>query len=106
MKFSYSGPALNIPLVLRQSGYHPISDYRTQHDSWVRTLGRQFYPRFHLYINQSSAGTVTFDLHLDQKQHTANIAGLTRHAGEYDGSTVVGEADRIQRWLNYAQSKL
>jgi len=89
---------------IRQMGYIPITDYKTQHSSWVRTLSGAHYPRFHMYVEESPNRTV-FKIHLDQKQSTVEGYNLKRHAGEYDTPVVKTEAERIQRWLVYLFSK-
>ena len=94
---------LNIVAALRQMGYHPIYDRRSQHESWVRTLGRNFYPRFHLYVTGSSTAEAELSLHLDQKQFTIQ-AVKSRHGGEYHGPVVEEEGARIKRWLQYFMS--
>ncbi|MDP3970848.1 MAG: hypothetical protein Q8P90_04045 [bacterium] len=91
---------MNVPMLLKQMGYHPILDRRAAQESWVRNLGRGHYPRFHLYPEKNA-----FNMHLDQKQNTINLKGLKRHAGEYDGPVVEAEGERIKRWIDYAQKK-
>ncbi|MBI2416135.1 MAG: hypothetical protein HYV33_05775 [Candidatus Kerfeldbacteria bacterium] len=106
MEINYhSAQALNMMTLLRQMGYHPITDYHTEQASWVRTLGRGYYPRFHLYLKQNHS-TYQLSLHLDQKQHTIAVTGLKRHAGEYHGAVVEQEAQRLQRWLQYAETTI
>lgn len=94
---------INLATALRQAGYHPIHDYATKQDSWVRTLGRLHYPRFHLYPT-ASAIAVQLSLHIDQKQNTTRFCKGPRHAGEYDSPIVQVELVRLQRWLDYSQS--
>lgn len=93
---------INLMNTLRQAGYHPIHDYSSGQDSWVRTLGRLHYPRFHLYV-QGSPTTVELSLHIDQKQTTIKFAKGRRHAGEYDSPIVQNEVARLQRWIEYSQ---
>lgn len=85
--------------ILEAAGYHEFSDPNTGKISYVYRLGTGFYPRFHAYINQSDAGKVVIDLHLDQKQ--ASYEGSRMHSGEYDGDTVEKEVDRLLRWCAY-----
>ncbi|MBI4407053.1 MAG: hypothetical protein HY565_00955 [Candidatus Kerfeldbacteria bacterium] len=94
---------INVMNFLRQVGYHPIHDYQDSKDSWVRNLGSGHYPRFHLYTKGDNR-TTTFSLHIDQKQHTMEVPGVKRHAGEYDSAVVQQEGNRLQRWIQYAQS--
>lgn len=105
MKIQCNAKHINPLQLLKQAGYHTIIDRLNDgKESWVRLLGRGHYPRFHLYI-ANSAEKITFNLHLDQKQYTARIPGLRRHAGEYSGPTVQAEAERLQRWIVYAESQ-
>lgn len=79
--------------LLRQAGYAYLMDRYTGQESYVRRLGRGFYPRFHLYLEEN-AGQVIFNLHLDQKQ--ASYQGAHAHNAEYDGETVEAEMERIK----------
>jgi len=94
---------VNVTNLLRQAGYHPIHDYHEAKDSWVRTLGRLHYPRFHLYVRAQST-EIEFSLHIDQKQTTIRFAKVRRHAGEYDSPIVQAELARLQRWFDYSQT--
>jgi hypothetical protein len=78
---------------LRQAGYVFLEDRKTGNESFVRPLNRGYYPRFHLYLDQSP-GKLIFNLHLDQKQ--ASYAGAHMHNGEYDGDLVQSEIDRLK----------
>jgi len=80
-------------MFLREAGYMFLEDRKTGNESFVRPLNRGYYPRFHLYIDQSN-GRVIFNLHLDQKQ--ASYSGAHAHNGEYDGETVQEEINRIR----------
>lgn len=74
--------------VIRRAGYGQVNDRRATESSWSRRLGSGLYPRFHIYINGNE-----INLHLDQKQ--VSYEGSNAHSGEYDGSAVEAEADRI-----------
>lgn len=78
---------------LRRAGYTYIHDRHSGHDSFVRRLTRNFYPRLHCYIFEQG-GQVTFNLHLDQR--STRYEGQTAHAGEYDSPLVQEELDRLQ----------
>ena len=67
--------------------------------SIVRQIGRNDYPRFHLYTKPISGATggYSFSLHLDQKR--TSYEGSTGHSGDYDGPVVEGEAERIKSLL-------
>lgn len=104
MDIDYNGvKPINVPLLLRKAGYHSIFDFRGGHESWVRNLAAAHYPRFHLYATVSNPKAFRLDLHLDQKQATIQLKGMSRHSGEYDGAVVEEEIGRIKRWLQYAQ---
>lgn len=81
--------------LLRQAGYAYLMDHQTGQESYVRRLGRGFYPRFHLYLEEQN-GLVIFNLHLDQKQ--ASYAGAHAHNAEYDGDVVEREMARIKSY--------
>jgi hypothetical protein len=65
----------------------------------VRQIGRNDYPRFHVYIkaNLSDKSVLIFNLHLDQKK--PSYEGAKGHSGDYDGDVVEAEAQRIQSIL-------
>lgn len=88
---------INLATCLRQAGYHPITG------SWVRTLSRGYYPRFHLYVSDGK-NHIKLSLHIDQKQHTIDMPGLKRHAGEYNSAIVQEETKRLQRWIKYYEA--
>lgn len=81
---------------LRKAGYAYIRDRRSGQDSFVRRLGSGFYPRFHMYFNQTGE-QIIFNLHLDQKQ--PSYAGARSHSGEYDGENVAAEISRLKSLL-------
>ncbi|MBI3572855.1 MAG: hypothetical protein HY092_01505 [Candidatus Kerfeldbacteria bacterium] len=87
-------PDQPIRVVLQRAGYVEFRDPRSGEVSFVRRLGTHFYPRFHLYAEESTAD-LRLNLHLDQKQ--PSYQGFTKHSGEYDGSTVEREAARINQ---------
>ena len=74
-------------------GYGKIIDRRMNKTSFAKRIHRDFYPRFHVYIKESS-DSVIFDLHLDQKRPI--YEGVTAHSGEYDGEVVEREGARIR----------
>lgn len=78
--------------------------------SIVRQLGRNDYPRFHLYITKNDR-EFSFNIHLDQKKpsyparigYAKDVAGgegYHAHSGEYDGDLVENEVERIKKILN------
>ncbi|MFA4998843.1 MAG: hypothetical protein WC514_02375 [Candidatus Paceibacterota bacterium] len=62
----------------------------------VRPLGRDGYPRFHLYLKIDDEDFV-FSLHLDQRK--PSYSGATAHSGEYESEAVKNEAERIKKVL-------
>ncbi|MGE5426117.1 MAG: hypothetical protein ACM3PZ_03520 [Bacillota bacterium] len=84
---------------LRRTGYTFLTDRHSGQESFVRRLGGDFYPRFHLYIQEvPGSEEVFFNLHLDQKK--ASYAGITRHSGEYEGELVEQEVARLRSYLS------
>lgn len=93
MDVEISKEKVNNPEVyIRRCGYGKIFDSRSGHTSYVRRAGADFYPRFHVYINESSEYWI-FSLHLDQKK--VSYEGVHAHSGEYDGKLVEKEGERI-----------
>ena len=77
---------------LKQAGYNFITDKRSGKTSYMRSLARGNYPRFHLYVKEDDNG-ILLDLHLDHKQ--TSYDGYHMHNAEYDGDLVVGEIARL-----------
>ena len=89
--------------LMRTIGYSPAYFQKEGEVSIVRQIGRNDYPRFHLYIKPSSAkaseGLVkgndyVLNLHLDQKK--PSYKGAKGHSGDYDGPVVTDEIKRIK----------
>ncbi len=80
-------------VAMQQVGYVPFGEGRGNELSFIRRLGSQFYPRFHIYLTPSAAQW-RLTLHLDQKQ--ASYQGSHAHSGEYDGELVLAEGQRIR----------
>lgn len=85
--------------ILQEAGYHEFRDPNTGKASYSLRLDRKQYPRFHVYVHRATLDYTELDLHIDQKK--ASYEGHTAHSGEYDGSTVQAEGERLLRWLNY-----
>ena len=82
---------------LRRAGYSFIANRAGGQDSFARRLGRDFYPRFHVYFTESRQGDETlinFNIHLDQKK--PGYEGFNRHNAEYDGEIIEAETDRLK----------
>ena len=83
--------------LLRRAGY-VFQRREGKKMSFVRSLARAGYPRFHIYA-ESEGEALVVNLHLDQKRETYGSA--TRHHGEYeDDGALQTEALRIQQLLN------
>ena len=81
---------------IRRCGYGKIIDRRMDKISYAKRIHRDFYPRFHVYV-QTEGDAVIFNLHLDQKRPI--YEGVTAHSGEYDGDVVEREGERIKSFL-------
>ncbi|OGZ70333.1 MAG: hypothetical protein A2904_00070 [Candidatus Staskawiczbacteria bacterium RIFCSPLOWO2_01_FULL_33_9] len=103
MEFEIKNIKESVNGIMREIGYKPAYFQNDGEFSIVKQLGRNDYPRFHLYIRQSfdsaqdKLNTFIFNLHLDQKKPSYN--GAKGHSGEYDGSVLKEEAERIKNIL-------
>ncbi|MFA5643906.1 MAG: hypothetical protein WC928_00045 [Patescibacteria group bacterium] len=86
----------NYKVFLRRAGYALIFDRRQGVESFVRRLGEGYYPRLHLYAEESG-DYYFFNLHLDQKK--ASYSGFARHSAEYDNDIVSQEINRLKAIL-------
>jgi len=82
---------------LRRAAYVLITDRQSGQESFARRFGRDFYPRFHLYVQELEGGELFFNLHLDHKK--ASYEGQSRHSADYDGEMVAQEAARLRSLL-------
>ncbi len=97
MKKSYPiDQVTNTLTILRKAGYSPFRDPQTGEESFIVRLTPEFYPRFHLYVEQAGSH-ISFNLHLDQKK--ASYGTNHAHSGEYDGPTIEKEMARIDGWV-------
>jgi hypothetical protein len=90
MIFTIKNNRENITNIIRKIGYY------SQNDSFIKPLERGGYPRFHLYIKEENDKLI-FNLHLDQKKPVYKT--VTDHAGEYEGTIIENEAQRIKQIL-------
>lgn len=89
---------------LRRAGYALIYDRRSDQESFSRRFSRDFYPRFHLYVQEPpQSDYIFFNLHLDHKR--ASYEGQSRHSADYDGELVEAEARRLEALLGAAMSQ-
>lgn len=97
MKKSYPADQITNSLaILRKAGYSPFKDPQTGEESFIIRLTPEFYPRFHLYVEQAGSN-ISFNLHLDQKK--ASYGTNHAHSGEYDGPIIEKELARIDGWV-------
>ncbi|MDD3285536.1 MAG: hypothetical protein PHG95_02795 [Patescibacteria group bacterium] len=82
---------------LRRAGYAFLTDRQSGQESFARRLSRDFYPRFHLYVQNREEGGYFFNLHLDHKK--ASYEGQSRHSADYEGEMVAEEAARLSSLL-------
>ncbi len=87
----------NPKILMQRAGYHEFIDPNTGETSYIRRLTTEFYPRFHVYVDETRKGRVV-SLHIDQKH--ASYAGSKKHAGEYSGPIVEEELERIKAVIN------
>ncbi len=78
--------------MLRNAGYFYIFDKLSQQGSFIKKLTGQRYPRFHLYITETTE-EIIFDLHLDQS--STRYKGQRAHNADYDSDQVKIELTRI-----------
>jgi len=81
--------------VMRKLGYFENYDRHTGKISYIRRLSRQnFYPRYHVYIDEKSGNNRIINLHIDQKK--PSYGGSHAHSAEYEGDVVSREVDRMR----------
>lgn len=86
----------NIQNLMRKVQYHYLGE-RSGQLSFSKPLGSNRYPRFHIYLKQDST-EISMNIHLDQKG--ASYQGTTAHSGEYNGSLIEKEIERIKFQIN------
>ena len=87
----------NIQNLMRRAQYHYLGE-RDGQLSFSKPLGSNRYPRFHIYLKQNPSEEINVNIHLDQKG--ASYEGTTAHSGEYDGSLIEKEVERIKFQVN------
>ena len=80
-------------------GYKLLGE-RNEEFNFVRSIGGNNYPRFHLYVKKEKDRLI-FNLHLDQKK--PSYEGQTAHSGEYEGELIEKEAGRIKKLLEKSE---
>jgi len=88
----------NATNLMRRVGYYFLQEKNSEL-SFVRPLERSGYPRFHIYLKPNEKNEeIIFNLHLDQKRPI--YKGAPAHAGEYEGTVVETEVERIKQILS------
>lgn len=85
---------IDLRILLRRAGYSEFLDPNTNQRSFTLRFGRDYYPRFHVYVEQDKENKTFINLHLDQKK--PSYAGSSAHNAEYDGKLVEQEISRLQ----------
>jgi hypothetical protein len=96
MKFKFPYKGVNPRELVRRCGYGEVRDPNNPELSFSRRLGDNWYPRFHVYINETPK-YFEISLHLDQKK--VSYEGQSAHSGEYDSPIVIAEAKRITAFI-------
>lgn len=103
MRLKFCGKfSQNSEMMLRRLGYGIIFDKRSKQKSFVRRFTRNFYPRFHVYLEEKD-DVFIISIHLDQKQ--VSYGNQTAHSGEYDSENVSNEAIRIKYYIEQNRLK-
>lgn len=97
MKQFFAGPLSdNARNVLRRLGYGEQRAHSGQ-ISYVKRVTGERFPRYHAYVEDMNGG-LQVNLHVDQKE--ASYEGTSAHAGEYGGSLVEREMQRIKDFID------
>lgn len=87
MQIKISKTKINPGQLIKKCGYGEVIG--RQGRSYVRRLGKDQFPRFHIYVENNF-----LNLHLDQKK--AIYQGTTAHSGDYDSDLIKKEMARIK----------
>ncbi|MFB6212493.1 MAG: hypothetical protein ABEI53_01590 [Candidatus Magasanikbacteria bacterium] len=93
MKESFQKRSNNLVNFMRELGYEPDRDNSSDDFGFHRSIRRDKFPRFHLYVEEKGDSWI-FKLHLDQKR--ASYGNQNAHSGEYDSPLVRKEMKRIK----------
>ena len=81
------------PTVFMRSRGYSFDRAENNELSFVKRVNGGDFPRFHVYVHLEN-GSLVVNLHIDQKK--PSYTGSHAHSGEYDGSLVEKEAERIR----------
>ena len=82
--------------MVKRAGYASHRPKDAKEESFVVRLGPDYYPRYHLYI-QDASDHLYLNLHLDQKK--PSYEGTPMHGGEYEGPLVKKELLRLKDFI-------
>lgn len=91
LPFDFKG---DLRTLIRRAGYGEFNDPNTGKTSFTKRLISDYYPRFHIYIEQDRDNKIFLSLHLDQKK--PSYPGAHAHSADYDGEAVEREAAKLQ----------
>jgi hypothetical protein len=101
MKQYFPGPLSdNARNLMRRMGYGEHRGHESQ-ISYTRRVSGQLYPRYHAYVEDRDYG-IQINLHVDQKE--ASYSGTSAHSGEYEGTLVDSEMQRIAQFIAATKS--
>lgn len=97
MEIHLENPRFNETNLMRRCGYKPWRDPRRGGISFIRRLGRSYYPRFHVKTRREAGRALIIDLHLDARR-PMHRPGIRCYEDE-ESQVVQAEAARIQSLL-------
>jgi len=97
MEIIVENPRYNETYFMRDCSYKPWRDPRSGNTSFIRRLGRSYYPRFHIKARRGDNHSLIFDLHLDARRpmHRKGV----RCYEDSESDVVQAEAARIRSLL-------
>ncbi len=101
MKIEIENIKENPVSLLRRIGYTFQRHSNNNEMSFVRSLARAGFPRFHIYAKVDNTN-LSISIHLDQKKET--YGRDTRHHGEYENDGAL--KNEVERILKIASPKL
>lgn len=94
MQLKFKKPTTNIVDLIRQAGY----SYRgasAGEMNFIKRVGIEEYPHFHIYAREEGGDDVIINLHLDQKK--SSHSGNRAHSAEHEGVLIEQEAERVKQ---------
>ena len=97
MDIIVESPRYNEMYLMRECGYKFWRDPRSGDSSFIRRLGRGYYPRFHIKVRRDKNRRLIFDLHFDSRRPLHHIG--VRSYEDSESAVVQAEAARIRSLL-------